>query len=86
MGDPSGQLKSLANSRILLSGPQTRNCDGEWTPVVIRFFIVSAGKDQLDFTVCVFDLLVSELCGCLPLRNTEHQVWAADIQNICCAE
>lgn len=29
--DPSGQLKSFAKSRILLSGPSTRNCAGECT-------------------------------------------------------
>lgn len=37
--DPTGQLKSSANSCELLIGPITLNCPGEWTPVVTRFII-----------------------------------------------
>lgn len=47
IGEPSGQLKSSANSFRLLSGPSTRNWAGEWTPVVIRIFIDSAIKIRL---------------------------------------
>lgn len=39
--EPSGQLKSFENSSMLLMGPNTRNCPGECTPVVMRIFIVS---------------------------------------------
>lgn len=50
IGEPSGQLKSSANSFRLLNGPSTRNWAGEWTPVVIRIFIDSAKR----FDPCIF--------------------------------
>ena len=42
---PAGQLKSLENSFILLSGPMTLKGPGEWTFVVIAIFIASVEKN-----------------------------------------
>ena len=57
ISEPSGQLKSAANSRLLLNGPFTRKRPGEWAPVLMRFSSALS-------------------------RYLEHQVLAAEIQNI----
>lgn len=41
MGDPTGHLKSFANSSMLANGPMTRKRPGAWKPVVIRSLIAS---------------------------------------------
>ena len=54
IGEPTGQLKSLANSCLLLSGPSTRNWAGECSSVIICIFNSSKRRGGNIIRSCMF--------------------------------